>query len=92
MSDAELPYEISPDARFEQVGHELVIMDLATADFYQLNPVGAFIWSKLMVGLGESEIVRHITAQFEVSETEARSDLSAYCDALLDRGLITKQA
>ncbi len=55
----------------------------------RLNPVGSFIWSKLLERTYDVEALSaEITREFEVDETTARADLEAFLQWLEARDLI----
>ena len=74
-----------------QVADTWVVMPIgqATVDFngmMTLNETGALLWRKLSEGANLDGLVSALTAEYNVSAEEARSDASAFCQKLLDAG------
>jgi hypothetical protein len=60
--------------------------DLET--LYRLDPVGAFIWSRLAGGADEEAVVRDLVAGWEVDAETARADLRRFLGELAGAGLL----
>ena len=67
---------------------EAIIMNLANGMFYSTDQVGASIWSWVEQGLSVGEITKRITAQYDVPETQARSDLDGLVAQLIGENLV----
>lgn len=74
-----------------QVADTWVVMPIgqATVDFngmLTLNETGALLWRKLSEGADLDDLVAALTAEYNVSDEEARADASAFCRKLVDAG------
>ena len=72
-----------------QVGDETVILDLASGNYYGLDPVGARIWQLLAEGKPLAQICDTLTAEYEVSRAAAERDLEQLVGELGAKGLLT---
>lgn len=59
---------------------------------YTLNEVGAAIWARLGTGRSVPEIAEALADEFDVSADTALEDASRFVAALLDEGLVERQA
>ena len=71
----------------KEVGSEILLVPLRdnVADFNQyltLNELGSFIYKLITDGKAFEDILSEILAQYEIDETQARQDLSAFIDQL----------
>lgn len=82
---------ISDDALIRDLDGESVILDLATEEYFSLDPVGALIWRGAEQGHTVGELVTTITSSFEVEKTKARKDTEDFLEQLLAAKLITRQ-
>lgn len=65
-----------------------LLVDLQSGDCWELNRVGAALWSGLVGGESLRATVARIQRDFEVDPTEAESDARRLCASLLSVGLI----
>ena len=72
-----------------QVGDETVILDLASGNYYGLDPVGARIWQLLGEGKSLAQVCDTLTAEYEVSRATAEQDLEHLVRELGAKGLLT---
>mgnify|MGYP000412622766 FL=1 len=71
----------------KEVGSEILLVPLRdnVADFNQyltLNELGSFIYKLITDGKPYEDILSEILAQYEINDTQARQDLSAFIDQL----------
>lgn len=82
-----MPLRPHPALAWQEIDGEGVVMDLARGRVVGLNPVGAFIWSRLSDHDPEA-VARALAGRFEVDLETARGDVRAFLDELLAEGLI----
>jgi hypothetical protein len=73
-----------------QVGDEIVILDLARAIYFGLDPVGGRIWQLISEGKSLGDISDVLLSEYEVSREELQRDLARLLDELESRGLISR--
>ena len=71
-----------------RTGDELLILDTVKDRIHQLNPSATFISEKLDEGLGDEEITRQLSAEFDVNYDVASSDVSAALERFQALGFI----
>ncbi len=65
-----------------------VLLRLSDTFFFSLNETGAIIWREIDKGAGIQEIVKALCAEFEISESEAMQDITAFIEDLKREKLI----
>jgi hypothetical protein len=73
-----------------QVGHETVILDLASGTYFGLDPVGAHIWQLLGEGKTLAEICEMMLEEYEVEREQLETDVLRLTGELLERGLVVQ--
>ena len=66
-----------------------VLLDERTGRYWQLNPTGVVVVRALLDGADEDAAVAALRAGYEVSEDQARQDVSALVAGLRTAGLVT---
>jgi hypothetical protein len=82
-------YAISPEVLYQELPGEGVLLSLATAEYFLLNPLGKSIWELLGSGLERDAIESALVHEYEAPAETIRTDLSAFLDRMLELGLIT---
>ena len=72
------------------VDEETVLIDLSTGIYFGLDGVGQRIWESIADGCSIREIAAVIVAEYEIDVAKARSDVFAFVEDLLKRGLLTR--
>ena len=78
----------SPDALAAEVDAEIVLLNMATGYFHQLNAVGSYLWRRLDEPHTVSELCRSAIQDFEADEDVCRQDVHDFVQELLDAGLV----
>ena len=73
------------------VGVETVLLDLSSGIYFGLDGVGKRIWETIAEGRSLEETAMIITAEFEVNEAQAQTDLIEFVENLVERGLLETQ-
>ena len=87
----ETKLSIPPQVMSRLVGDETVLLDLSSGIYFGLDGVGKRIWEIVAEGRSLEETVMVITAEFEVNEAQAQTDLIAFVEYLVERGLLELQ-
>lgn len=80
--------KVSKEAVHCDVEDEVVILGMKDGVYYGLNPVGAFIWSKIQEPKTVEEIRDLILEEFDVDLEECEADLMELLHDLLENNLI----
>lgn len=88
--------ELDPNCRLRQnpeliaadMDGEKVMMSIADGKYYGINQVGSRIWELLESPASVEEICRKITDEFEVEESQCRSDLNKFLEDLLANDIV----
>ncbi len=79
---------ISPDVLIQEVGDEIVLLDLSSSTYYGLNRVGACVFKCIKEGKDFNKTLEILLDQFEVEREELERDLSQLLEELLARRLV----
>jgi hypothetical protein len=71
-----------------QVGDETVLLDLASGNYYGLDPVGARIWQLLGEGKTLAQVCDVLVAEYEVPRATLESDVEQLVGQLGEKGLL----
>lgn len=81
---------VSEHVEWRAIEDEVVVLDLRTELYLSFNASGAVLWCSLAEGATNDELVQRLITGFEVEEEEARADVSAFVDELVERGLVER--
>ncbi|HEX8253086.1 MAG TPA: PqqD family protein [Thermoanaerobaculia bacterium] len=73
---------------FNQVGEELVLLDLNRGVYFGLDAIGARIWQALAEGVEEGEIANAIAAEYETNSETALEDVRRLIAELREAGVV----
>ena len=82
---------LSPSIRSTFTDDGLVLLDMSSGKIFNSNSVGSQIWIKLQDGAAVDAIVDGLSESFSVPRDVLRSDVVAFLDQLVAKGLITEQ-
>ena len=80
---------LSPDALFQEIGGEGVILDLRSSSYFGLDEVGVRLWQLLQADPSLQAACDILLAEYEVESAQLEQDLLKLLDQLTDAGLIT---
>jgi hypothetical protein len=81
---------IPPQVLSRPVGDEIVLLDLASGQYFGLDKVGMRIWECISGGQSLAETVASLVAEYEVGEEQASKDVIDFVTNLVDRGLLAR--
>ncbi len=86
----ETELSIPPQVMSRLVGDETVLLNLESGVYFGLDGVGKRIWESVAEGHALVQTVDLITAEFEVEESQAQTDVLAFAQDLVERGLLVE--
>lgn len=78
----------SDDVLYQEVGGEAVLLDLASEQYFGLDPVGTRIWELLDGERQLTEIHEVLCNEFDAETAQIRTDLLALAHSLMEAGLV----
>jgi hypothetical protein len=85
----QLKYAPAPEAIFNKIDDEVVIMSLANDAYINLNEVGSRIWELLAESPRTiDDLVLTLIDEFEVTEEQCREDVTIFLKEMLSKGLV----
>ncbi len=79
---------VSPEVLFQEVSGEMVLLDLASENYFGLDEVGARIWRLLESGSSVGETMDKLMDEYEVERETLEADLGELLKRLVEAGLI----
>lgn len=85
-------FTVSKNVVAREVGGELVLLDLASGQYFGLDPVGGRIWELLSERPHDlKELCDQIEAEFDAPRERIETDLRALTEQLSEQELISAQ-
>lgn len=84
-------WRVNPNVNTARQNEELVLLHLATGQFFGLDPVGSRIWALLQNPSSLEEIVSVIVQEYRVAEDRARKDVSDLLASLEHHQLVMRE-
>jgi hypothetical protein len=72
-----------------EIDGEMVILDIESGHFFQLNQIGSRIWEALEAPTTMGELCRSMQDRFDVDQETCRGDVSDFVARLSENGLVT---
>jgi hypothetical protein len=87
---ADLPETVSvPDTvLWQEVGDEIVLLDLHEGEYRSLNDVGSAMWRALEQSPDVATAHSHLCDLYEVDPDVLRADLAAFIERLVEREML----
>lgn len=80
---------LSPDALFQEIGGEGVILDLRSSSYFGLDEVGVRLWQLLKSDPNPKAAFESLLAEYDVEPSQLEQDLAKLVGQLVDAGLAT---
>ncbi len=81
--------DISPDALFQELEGEAVLLNLQSERYYGLDDVGTRMWQLLAVNGDVAAAYAQLLQEYDVEAAQLEADLAALIDRLAEAGLLT---
>jgi hypothetical protein len=72
------------------VANEMVLLDLATDQYFALNEVGTRMWALLSLGHTVESATSSLLQEFEVAPQHLQADIDWFISRIVDLGLVTR--
>lgn len=83
-------FQVSDDAIGREVAGEMVLLDLASGQYFGLDPVGSRIWDRLSQGpCSLTDLCDMIEAEFDAPRDVIESDTQALIAQLSEKKLVS---
>jgi hypothetical protein len=80
---------VRPDIIFRALGSEAIVLNLEGGLYFGLDQVGCRIWG-LVETLDLEDASQALAGEYEVAIEQARRDVVAFVQSLIDRGLVER--
>jgi len=86
------PMVVSEQVVAEQVGDELVLLDLRSENFVALNEVAAVVWRSLEAHGSQERAASDVVSMFGVDRSVATEDVAELIADLVEMGLVERRS
>jgi hypothetical protein len=80
------------DVVWREVEDDLVVLELSTSTYLNLNGSAKHLWETLANGATSDSLVESLVTRYEISDVQARADTEEFLAALTARGLVVRPA
>jgi hypothetical protein len=84
-------FEAAPNVHARVFDGELVILDLASGNYFGLNDVGAEFWEQMCAGRSVAEAAEVLQRRYATEREALIRDLRELAEELLERGLVRRR-
>jgi hypothetical protein len=74
---------------WQQVGDEVVLLNVDSSEYHNLNDVGTRMWQVLEESADVASAYQVLCATYDVDEDKLHDDLGAFIQELIEKGLLT---
>lgn len=89
MSAESKQLRISPTLEWQDVGGELVAVDVDSGEYHIFNGVGRVIWEGIGRGESVSQIVASVLDRYESTPEAVSQDVNCFVDRLTAKGIVS---
>ena len=82
-------FNISNEVLFQEVSGEIVLLDLASENYFGLDELGARIWHLLNSGSSVRALLDTLYEEYDVARETLESDVGELLEKLSEAGLIS---
>jgi hypothetical protein len=75
-----------------EIAGEAVILDLASGQYFALNPIGTQVWQRLQTPCTLASLCEGLLAEYEVTADQCKADILPLLNQLADHGLVKVEA
>lgn len=81
-----------PEVVASEVDGGAALLDLRSSEYYGLNPVGAFVWSKIQTRQTLDDIALSVSETFDVEVSVCRGDIARLLADFVKVGVVRRDA
>jgi hypothetical protein len=81
-------FKADPDVLFRDLEGEAVLLHLESGTYFGLNETGTLLWDLLKKPRSPEELANALAGEFEVSEAQAKKDVSGLLSELKSHKLV----
>jgi len=85
-----LSYRPNPEAIYQRVGSDVIIINLKNDRIYSLNKTAGRFWELLMAEMTIPEIKKQLVVEFEVDRESLNREIQIVLNNLVQEGLIVE--
>jgi hypothetical protein len=71
-----------------QLGDEMVLMDIEQGHYINVNPVGSFIWNKLIVPVAVKDLVVSLTEEYDIAAVQCEEETLRFLQKMQEHNML----
>jgi hypothetical protein len=71
-----------------QLGDEMVIMDIQQGHYINVNPVGSFIWSKLVAPVTVKDLIFSLTEEYDIPAVQCEEETLKFLQKMQEHSML----
>lgn len=80
--------QVNPPPLFSEVDNEVVMLDVISGSYYNLDPVGSDIWKRLQNVVTVAELCDALQQDYDADAETIQRDVIVWLDKMLEKDLI----
>lgn len=88
FSDTTIIKRKDKDILIADLGNGVVMMDLETGKYINLNNIGKVIWEKIEHPVSVSDLINHLLSKYNVSESQCEEETFEFLERLQSQNLL----
>ncbi len=76
-------------AVWREVGNEVIILDVPTATYLNLNGSARVLWKRLDAGATSVELAAELVSSYGITDERAATDVDGFLEALREHSLLS---
>ena len=85
-----MEFKIKSNLAFRKIDGIFFIVDAEKETLHELNELGSFTWNLIIKKKNSEEILKKISEEFEVSESQSKKDFNDFINKLKEKGLVLR--
>jgi hypothetical protein len=81
--------QADPPPLFSKIEGEIVMLDVTSGNYYNLDPVGSDIWQRLLQPVTVTELCAMLEKDYDAESETIRREVLSLLEVMLEKGLIT---
>jgi hypothetical protein len=71
-----------------QLGDEMVLMDIQEGHYINVNPVGSFIWNKIVAPLAVKDLIFLLTEEYDIPTVQCEAETLKFLQKMQQHNML----
>lgn len=92
ISTEDIVRRVDEQFMISQLGDEIVLMDIQQGHYINVNPVGSFIWDKLVTPVAVKELIASLTEVYDISAQQCEVETLNFLHKMQQHHMVSVHA